>query len=268
MRRCIFCHKPLSGNKAREHVLPQWLEREIGGGSIYYDHPLEGDTSVGFSLLSTDKVSATASTRVEGRVCVDCNSVWLSSLETAAKPIVSNLVFGRTGIDALSPEHRHLLATWLYKTFLVGVSSGAGEYDIHECDYHQFRATGQPGHWANIYAAVLESDCGGFCGPAEMKWPEPKGNSEYEPSPDPSDRGLKWVMHIGKLHAAMCYTTIPNAEQVVLEGLHAPVWTPQPYISRPGKLMSETSSSSLVQWLAFGLIPTLQLLTNDSAASV
>jgi hypothetical protein len=258
VRRCIFCHQPLARNRAREHVLPRWLEREIGGEFAYYSHPIEGDTSSAFTLLDTDVVSATAGTRVEGRVCRACNGTWLSSLEVAAQPVVSNLVFGRAGMDSLSAGERELLATWLYKTLLVGVSSGSGEYEVHGCDYHEFRTTGQPGNWMNIYAAVLESTCGGFCGPAEMKWPPPSGRPSGGPDLDSSDLGLKWVMHIGRLHVVVCHTAVLGATQVVLEGLHVPIWTPQAFVRKPGRLAPRVAADSLVQWLAFGLTPTLE----------
>lgn len=268
MRRCIFCHQPLAGNRAREHVLPRWLEREIGGQLLYYSHPIEGDTSSGFTVLGADAVSATASTRVEGRVCADCNGTWLSSLEVAARSVISDLVFGRVEIDSLSVTERDLAASWLYKTLLVGASSGSGEYDIHGCDYHEFRTTGRPGQWLNIYAAVLDSACTGFCGPSEMKWPWPANLPECGPDADSAELGLKWVLHVGKLHAVMCHAALPGATQIVLESLHTPIWTPQPYISRPGRLNPEVAASSLMQWLAFGLIPTLEFPVDPVEVSV
>lgn len=257
MRRCIFCHEPLSGNRAREHVLPRWLEREIGQGFVYFDHPIEGDTASRFTIGDTDVVSGTASTRVEGRVCSDCNSSWLSSLEVVARPVVSDMVFGRRSIESLAERERLLLATWLYKTLLVGVSSGNGEFDIHGCDFHQFRATGLPGHWVNIYAAVLDSSCRGFCGPAEMKWPRPVSHAVPDDGSDTADLGLKWVYHIGGLHVVACHSADATLRQVVIEGLHHPLWTPQPFVARRGGLVPEVAGDSLLQWLAYGLLPVL-----------
>lgn len=264
MRRCIFCHLPLSGNKAREHVLPRWLEREIGGEFRYYDHPIDGDTAGEFSVGDTDRVAATASTRVEGRVCADCNNTWLNSLETFARSTVSELVFGRTSVGSLTARDQKLLAAWLYKTLLVAVSSGPGEFEIHGCDYHQFRATGEPGDWLNIYAAVLDSTCTGFCGPMELKWVMP-GRETSDPPADPADLGLKWVYHVGKLHVVLCHSANPVATQVVLEGLHTPVWTPQRFATENGRLATELADDSLLQWIAFGLIPMLRLESTPSA---
>lgn len=261
MRRCILCREPLAGNRASEHVLPRWLEREIGGGAMYFGHSIEGDTGTSFTISSSDTIAGTASTRVEGRICRSCNNIWLSSLEETAKPVISDMVFGRRTVQSLPDRERLLLATWLYKTLLFGVSSGSGEFGIHACDFHHFRATRSPGGWLNIYAAVLETTCPGFCGPLEMKWPQPINCESEIGNPDVSDLGLKWVFHIGRLHVAACHTALNGASQVVLKDLHFPVWTPQSYMTEPNGLAPEVGDDSLLLLLAYGLTPTLRLLT-------
>lgn len=259
LRCCVFCHTPLAGSKAKEHVLPRWLERQIGSDIlIYYGHPIDGDTGKGFSIGWTETVTATAATRVEGRVCSDCNNTWLSSLEMAAQPVVSPLVSGGRQLAGLSQRDADLLATWLYKTLLVAVSSGSGEFEIHRCDYHAFRVSGRPGDWLNIYAATLETTCGGFCGPAELKWPPIESEpSEEGDRAEPEAIGLKWVCHIGRLHVVMCHSAQSDLVQAVLESVHQPLWSPQPFITIPGALSPEATADSRLQWLAFGLIPYL-----------
>lgn len=260
MRHCIFCNELLPGNQAKEHVLPRWLEREINLPLRYYDHSIEGDTGSGFAIASESIFSGTPSTRVEGRVCKKCNNEWLSSLEVQAKPFISELVFGRRSLKSLDKKERLLVATWLYKTLLVGISSGNGEFDIHPCDFHTFRAVGLPGNWLNIYAAVLDSSCAGFCGPVELKW-NSAGNTESQKT---EMLGLKWSFHIGKLHAVFCHSAIDNATQVIIGGYHQPLWTPQQFRIARKEFSPELENNALLQWLAFGLTPALEWNVDSS----
>lgn len=253
MRRCIFCHQPLAGQKSREHVLPQWLDDELGGNLVYYGHGIRGDTSSEFTVTGGDRVIGTGRTRVEGRVCSSCNNNWLNDFEVTARPIVSDLVFGRTDARALSSGERDLLASWLFKTLLVAVSSGSGEYGIHACDYHNFRATGRPGEWLNIYVASLETNCKYSCGPVELNW-HFDGTNE---SGSVNELGLKYVFHIGALHVVACHTALSGATQKVVQELHNPIWSPQAYTGAPGTLDPELRSDSLALLLAYGLLPSL-----------
>jgi hypothetical protein len=53
---------------------------------------------------------------VQGRICGDCNSGWMSRLETIAKPIVEPLVDERRSLESLNAFEAATLAKWAVKT--------------------------------------------------------------------------------------------------------------------------------------------------------
>lgn len=101
-RACIFCDSPLTGVRAKEHVIPQWLMAYLG---ITDDQLfLAVAQSVDNTILVDRKVDAASF--VEGRVCENCNNGWMSDLETAAMELLKPLIEGRINILTLSDSFR------------------------------------------------------------------------------------------------------------------------------------------------------------------
>lgn len=119
MRRCVFCDREA---KSREHVIPRWLGEPLKGS-----HPVApGMRRIGLTHRYTPPPGREAEARewsmpgpdlVTTEVCGDCNSGWLSELESHAKPALGRIVLGE-GIDLPSDDQR-AMAAWCYKTVLL-----------------------------------------------------------------------------------------------------------------------------------------------------
>src|SRR5262245_47878234 len=110
MRACIFCGHRGTTN---EHAWPQWAIEAIGSTpSFTVDAWLGPD--------APHKARSGTGPRAQIRVkylCATCNNGWMSSLETAAQPVIRPLMN-----DISVPLNRwdqHLIALWTVKTAMV-----------------------------------------------------------------------------------------------------------------------------------------------------
>lgn len=53
------------------------------------------------------------------RICEDCNNGWMSDLEQQAKPVIIDLISGKTKLEALDAKEREVLARWAGKTAII-----------------------------------------------------------------------------------------------------------------------------------------------------
>jgi hypothetical protein len=114
IRSCLFCTTPLT-ERAREHVIPQWLIDYLG---IRDEDLFQGIAQTQDGALLKQRTHV-AQSFVEGRVCKQCNSGWMSSLENQIRPFLLDLMSGQRSLHALSAEERLLLARWTAKTAFV-----------------------------------------------------------------------------------------------------------------------------------------------------
>ncbi len=61
---------------------------------------------------------------VQGRVCGDCNSGWMSRLEGAAKPLLTALIDQQRGLASLSGQEAALVGRWAAKTAYLHTWAG------------------------------------------------------------------------------------------------------------------------------------------------
>lgn len=85
VKRCLFCGSAHSLSK--EHIIPQWLLKEIG----------LDDQQIAMSHVSTFGVTKSQrahsfTTLVNAQVCQECNSGWMSKLEVSVKDIITSLM--------------------------------------------------------------------------------------------------------------------------------------------------------------------------------
>src|SRR5260370_34940786 len=87
-RACIFCDRPLTGVRAKEHVIPQWLMEYLGvtDDQLY----LAAAQSADDTIVRERKVYPP--NFVKGRVCGTCNNGWMSVRETATMDLLKPLV--------------------------------------------------------------------------------------------------------------------------------------------------------------------------------
>lgn len=117
--QCIFCKTDLNkSTKSNEHIVPQWLLRHLEmerDGMTIANVIVEGESA---TIDHETQRDLTFSRYVYGRVCKTCNSGWMSDLETKVKPILVKVLDAERQI-ILSNQDCELLASWLFKTFIL-----------------------------------------------------------------------------------------------------------------------------------------------------
>jgi hypothetical protein len=138
---CWFCDA-LTGQRAKEHVFPQWLVKELGAqrqtlAPVRYTSDLK---------IGSQRREFPVTSLLAGEVCRQCNSGWMSELEVAAAPVIRALlnnqpvnaselqIFTRwaaktaVAINVSQPfrllwggEQRHVLASGLPEGLVVGL---------------------------------------------------------------------------------------------------------------------------------------------------
>ena len=118
-RKCIFCDEP--GKISKEHIFGLWL-RKLFPRDKHTTH-----TSIYTAWLdeSGSHTPAEKRDRLQGHVgskslkvvCQQCNSGWLSQLETHIQPTLIPLITGER--RNLTESEQTLLATWATKIAMV-----------------------------------------------------------------------------------------------------------------------------------------------------
>jgi hypothetical protein len=119
MRYCLFCDKRAN---TREHILPDWM--------LDHFRAMKRDVRLTFDLEGQHRhgIKITPGIRVK-RVCSDCNSKWMSNLESSSKPLLGSMLHDvTTPIDTLQQT---TLARWALKTAMVMESIGNRVHPFH-----------------------------------------------------------------------------------------------------------------------------------------
>lgn len=108
-RSCTFCgaSKPLT----REHVIPVWLQRYVGGeekGGFRGTH-------VSWTGTPLSKRKAGANSHTLGTVCAPCNNGWMSRLESDFGRLLPRLQADMSP-GRFSKAERRTIARWIVKT--------------------------------------------------------------------------------------------------------------------------------------------------------
>lgn len=115
VRVCIFCAKRPANSL--EHIfVPNWAAEEVRR----VGRPIRTDWE-GRAVFPKEPVA-----RV---VCRKCNNEWMSEIESAAKPIFTQLRKVKT--DVINPVDAHRLAVWMTKTAMVYESVAAGGSPVY-----------------------------------------------------------------------------------------------------------------------------------------
>ena len=114
-RSCIFCG---ADGATAEHVLPEWISRHLkrvyGNEAFVVRGPrFTQDTSL--PLAAEPRTVDSVDLRVR-RVCQPCNTIWMSNLETQAKPWLQPMVEGR--VVQIAGDTQAILARWAIKTVM------------------------------------------------------------------------------------------------------------------------------------------------------
>jgi hypothetical protein len=118
-RNCLACERELTGEiVSLEHAIPQWLAKEIELPGVSLRHFVHDECKADDALIRSHQLNTFGSKKI----CRICNNGWMSSLESAAKPLILDLMHGRTSILALTDVARLTLSRWAVKTtFMIAV---------------------------------------------------------------------------------------------------------------------------------------------------
>jgi len=131
-RKCSFCQTVLTA-RSKEHVIPVWLINYlcIDGMEISPQQRSMDGTIV-------DKREHTVDNLLLGPVCMDCNSGWMSKLESNVKSLLIELMEKNRSIDTLNKEEKLILALWTYKTALTLNLASNYTLKIPTTHFHKF----------------------------------------------------------------------------------------------------------------------------------
>lgn len=111
-RKCIFCGVPPP--LTREHVIPSWLQKYVGGGE-----PSEFvGTRTSFIGMPLDERRASGGSYTLKSVCGTCNHGWMSQLETRFAALLPRLE-ADVNPKRFNKAERASIAKWIIKTGIV-----------------------------------------------------------------------------------------------------------------------------------------------------
>jgi hypothetical protein len=135
-RTCLFCGSPAG---SQEHLLPGWAGRTLvdEGPTPHRRVRIREGEPVAGQEWRQDPFSLTA-----GVVCQDCNNGWMSRLETDVQDILSGMLAGRGRVLHRAGQRR--LATWAFKTALVGQAQREADRVVPAAVCRAFLGAGRP----------------------------------------------------------------------------------------------------------------------------
>jgi len=151
--RCIFCDRIQP--RSREHIIPEWLQVFIGGSTKCRTTGIHVAAN---HLDIIDERRGSGNNHVYGGTCEDCNSRWMNSMETKARPCLKQLILNEIETGEWSSDNSDAIARWTYKTALM-VNCGTNYRQIVPIEhYHHFRETGAPCSGTYVEVAFADTD--------------------------------------------------------------------------------------------------------------
>ena len=152
---CVFC-----GNSGvtNQHVLPDWLKRIVP--RVRDTHPQiltwlsTGPTGEPLVMSETHQRRGPFEARKVRIVCGQCNSGWMSRLESAAKPILAEMIRGNT--INLDSTHQFTLAAWTVMTAIVAEYTHIPTQAIPASHRQHLMRTNQPPDGWRIWAGSYQ----------------------------------------------------------------------------------------------------------------
>lgn len=229
-RVCICCSRALT-ERAKEHVVPLWLQRHLQSRKelLRQYSAIEGEADELVSTFSTDSL-------VEGRFCKDCNGGWMSNLEDQTKPTLIGLIGETREIPTLTYGERLTVSRWALKTAVVLTHSvkDAPRMDLGHLCFIRDHPLGMPPTSA-VFAGRLTA--------AVRTWGyfiEPHGTRLALPDAKSTNAavGIKVALSFETL-TILVVGLVPGLRYCfeTIEGVHNPIWPIDgPYLPRRGNL--------------------------------
>lgn len=161
---CWFCDRR-AGTRSKEHIFPQWLLRHHDAMDERV-HPVRISLPLG-GIVASERGERPLRAHFNGEVCADCNNGWMSALEVAATPILTQVPrqgpivddaitlsrwFAKTAVNLnVSQPYRLLVDAQARHGLAAGIPSGFA--------VHLFRSAKQNG----VFDWVQKSPDAAFC---------------------------------------------------------------------------------------------------------
>jgi len=134
---CTFCNE--KGNKSKEHIWPQWLQIELTGSTKSNFRGTHISLS-GVRVVSERNQSGKS--LVFGAICENCNTGWMSNLESEFNPIFKKIKLDYNLIKTLNKKERNIISLWGLKTAMM-INSGSNYRqiipEIHYSHLYKYR---------------------------------------------------------------------------------------------------------------------------------
>jgi hypothetical protein len=216
-RKCIFCGGLLTGNREKEHIIPQWL----------LDHMGIRDTELFLAVAKSDDDTIMESRThvadefVEGRVCGDCNSGWMSRLENESKDLLISLIDGLSSLLSIKIAERILVARWAAKT-AYALSHATPLKKATDASHLRFvmdnLATLPAGVGVFAQQTKPTRDFGNF---QRNRWPVFSNVPGGGPPPEGS---YKIALEFRHLLLLVAFWAKPGVDFLLVAGVHIPLW--------------------------------------------
>jgi hypothetical protein len=233
MRKCIFCR---GTGKSREHVSPQWTHSLVPpqAGSFYKEKIL------GEILVADRKIQRYPASRIDVPIdlahvqvhgpCARCNSGWMSEIESAVRPIVTDMLSDNK--RAISVSEQLSLASWITLKAVINELLDTEHVVVSDDERRSFYENRLPFATSQVHIARYSGD-----GPARhtitRAYMYIGGNL-----PNPVYRGKFTMFKLGNILMAHGYLVPPEENRVH----HTQVFLPPPRSALP--------STTWQHWLA------------------
>jgi hypothetical protein len=160
-RKCIFCG---GSGMTKEHYWPQWLEalhtRPVAGHMHWLSYKPTDEQNL---ILNESQRPLSALKSTLSRVCGPCNNGWMSRLQTSAKPVLTELFYGRW--PKMSRSDFLALARWATMFAMVIEFADPRSVAVSQAQRTDFMNSGRPPHlfkiWMGQFTKYSHND-GGF----------------------------------------------------------------------------------------------------------
>ena len=162
-RKCIFCQERPGSH---EHIFPDWLNGVFPVEDTDDDLPEWARHRAGFDGVTLQTWSAAEIASLTTKlVCHECNTGWMSTLESAASPLLEPMMTGHP--RKLNVEQELVVATWATKT-VMAIEPSLTKHDnfsIEQCRI--VRDQGRPPASVEVSVAAVEGPIPQWGSPAQ-----------------------------------------------------------------------------------------------------
>jgi hypothetical protein len=220
---CICCGKPFGSNRAKEHVIPAWLQDVLT--ERYED----------LTRCIADSVTEEVVGRrqhifdrfQQGHVCEDCNRGWMSAIEGQTAPLLTPLISGQRSVFELSAGESFVISRWAVKTALVLSSATMDTSRRDSTGLRQLRDTPDriPDRWG-VFVGVQPSRNRNFSYLDRHHWPSIPPEKAIARETQMHARALKISLQLRHLLLLAGYVPDFPFRFLLHAGLHIPlsVW--------------------------------------------